>query len=272
MRRERAHVAHHFMTMLLVLSLAAASFSACSAHAAEPTVGKWIDIFNGKDLDGWTPKITGHALDENYADTFQVRDGLLTVSYDKYEKFDNKFGHLFYQHAFSHYRIRLQYRFIGEQTLGGPGWAFRNSGIMVHCQDPATMTKDQNFPVSIEVQLLGGDGSNKRTTGNLCTPGTHVVRNGKLDTTHCINSTSDTFHGDQWVTAEVEVRGSEIIRHIINGKVVLEYTSPQLDPGDGDAKRLLDNGAGTMLSKGWISLQAESHPVQFRNIQIMLLE
>lgn len=134
------------------------------------------------------------------------------------------------------------------------------------------MTKDQNFPVSIEVQLLGGDGSNKRTTGNLCTPGTHVVRNGKLDTTHCINSTSDTFHGDQWVTAEVEVRGSEIIRHIINGKVVLEYTSPQLDPGDGDAKRLLDNGAGTMLSKGWISLQAESHPVQFRNIQIMLLE
>jgi len=255
-----------------MFALSVAALSGCTSHAARPATGQWVDLFNGRNLDGWTPKIAGHDLGENYADTFHVRDGLLTVSYDNYEKFNGEFGHLFYEHEFSHYRIRVQYRFSGEQTPGGPGWALRNSGIMVHCQDPTTMSKDQSFPVCIEVQLLGGDGTNRRSTGNLCTPGTHVVMDGKLETTHCINSTSETFHGDQWVTAEVEVRGNEVVRHLINGQVVLEYTNPQLDPGDADAKRLLDGGANLMVSKGYISLQAESHPVQFRNIQLMLLE
>ena len=165
----------------------------------------------------------------------------------------------------------MEYRFIGDQAKGGPGWAYRNSGIMLHCQDPKTMTKDQDFPVSIEVQLLGGDGKHERTTSNLCTPGTNVVLNGKLFTPHCTSSTSKTYHGDQWVTAEVEVHGNRLIRHLLEGKEVLSYTQPQWDERDAHAKALAEKH-GLMISEGSISLQSESHPVEFRKVEILVLD
>ncbi len=243
----------------------------CTGLEDQSSTGGWKSLFNGKDLDGWTPKITGHELGDNYANTFRVEDGILKVSYDKYEKFNGKFGHLFYKDKFSHYILRLEYRFVGEQTPGGPGWAFRNSGAMLHCQSPRSMSKDQKFPVCIEAQLLGGDGSNKRSTSNLCTPGTHVVMDDKLIKQHCINSSSKTYHGDQWVTAIFEVHGSESIKHIIDGQIVLEYKLPQLDENNADAKKLIKDG-DNLLSQGYISLQAESHPVEFKTIEILVLK
>jgi hypothetical protein len=240
--------------------------------AADPAdSGPWIQLFNGKNLEGWTPKITGYDLNDNFGNTFRVEDGLLKVSFDQYQKFDGKFGHIFYKQAFSNYVVRVEYRFVGEQTPGGPGWAFRNSGIMLHCQAPESMEKNQDFPVSIEVQLLGGSGSGKRTTANLCSPGTHVVMDGKLITQHCINSTSKTYHGDQWVTVEVEVHGNKLIKHIVEGETVLSYSQPQLDETDANARKLL-KGGDKMLHGGYISLQAESHPVQFRKVELRPLK
>ena len=118
----------------------------------------WIALFNGKDLDGWKPKIKGYAAGDNFGNTFRVEDGVLKVAYDKYTKFDGKFGHLFYKTPFSHYKLHIEYRFVGEQCPGGPSWALRNSGVMIHGQTPESMGKDQEFPVSIEVQFLGGNG------------------------------------------------------------------------------------------------------------------
>lgn len=250
----------------LFLSLA----SAASASAAE---GEWIQLFNGKNLDGWKVKLKGHDLNDNFGNTFRVEDELLKVRYDAYDKFGGKFGHIFYDQPFENYVIRVEYRFVGEQAVEGPGWAFRNSGIMVHGQSPESMRKDQDFPVSIEVQLLGGNGTDERPTGNLCTPGTHVVMDGKLLKRHCTNSSSKTYHGDQWVTAEVEVRGNKSIKHFIEGELVLEYTQPQLDESDADAAKLIEQAGGNkMLSRGSISLQAESHPVDFRKIELRKLE
>jgi hypothetical protein len=142
---------------------------------------------------------------------------------------------------------------------------------MLHCQSPESMRKDQPFPVSIEGQLLGGNGKDKRSTGNMCSPGTHVVMNNQLVTQHCVTSRSETYHGDQWVKAEVEVHGDGLIKHIINGQVVLEYERPQLDEKDRDAKKLIKD-ENKLLSEGYISLQAESHPVEFRKIEILPLE
>jgi hypothetical protein len=241
------------------------------AVTAEPdSQEKWISLFNGKDLTGWKVKIAGHELGDNYGNTFRVEDGILKVCYDQYKNFDGKFGHLFYEKPFSNYRLRVEYRFVGEQTPGGQGWAFRNSGAMIHGQSPESMGKNQNFPVSIEVQLLGGDGTKPRSTANLCTPGTNVVMNGKLITQHVINSSSETYHGDQWVTVEVEALGNTI-RHIVGGKTVLEYTDPQLDEKDADARRLLEAGQDKMLRGGSISVQSESHPVEFRKIELLKL-
>ena len=245
------------------------------AGAAEPPVGtseeKWIPLFNGRDLEGWIPKIRGHPAGENFARTFRVEDGVLKVSYDGYGgKFDGRFGHLFYQEAFGHYRLRVEYRFVGEQMKDGEGWAFRNSGIMIHGEPPESMRLDQDFPVSIEVQLLGGPGTGVRHTANLCTPGTDVVMGGQLIKRHCTDSTSKTYHGNQWVTVEVEVRGGRIINHIIEGQVVLSYTQPQLDELDPDGKRLAAKQP-KLLTRGTISLQSESHPVEFRKVELMRL-
>lgn len=260
------------MIFRLPLALALCITLAQFTPAAEKAEEGWVSIFNGKDLEGWTPKIRYHELGENWNDTFRVEDGVMKVSYDKYGgKFNDTFGHIFYKTPYSHYKFRMEYRFTGDQIDDGPGWAFRNSGIMLHGQDPATMEKDQDFPVSIELQLLGGDGEKKRSTANLCTPGTNVVLKGELFTPHCINSRSETYHGDQWVTVEVEVKGNEFIQHFINGKPVFEYEKPQLDPKDEYAKKLIKDG-DLMLSGGTISLQSESHPVEFRDIEILNLE
>ncbi len=243
----------------------------CEIQAADASnQGEWISLFNGKNLDGWTPKITGYDLGENFANTFRVENGILRVAYDGYTEFGGRYGHLFYKEPFSNYVIRVEYRFVGKQTPGGAGWALRNSGIMIHCQPPATMRKAQDFPVSIEVQLLGGDGEHARSTCNLCSPGTHVVMRGQLITQHCTDSRSKTFHGDQWVTAEVEVHGNGKIIHRVNGETVLEYERPQLDEGDADAKKLIQGG-NTMLYGGYISLQSESHPVEFRKVELRRL-
>jgi len=256
---------------IAVAALASLLVAVAVAVTAEPdSQEKWMPLFNGKDLTGWKVKIAGHELGDNYGNTFRVEDGILKVCYDQYKNFEGKFGHLFYEKPFSNYRLRVEYRFVGQQTPGGAEWAFRNSGAMIHGQSPESMGKNQNFPVSIEVQLLGGDGTNPRSTANLCTPGTNVVMNGKLITQHVINSSSETYHGDQWVTVEVEARGNTI-RHIVGGKTVLEYTDPQLDEKDADAKRLLEAGQDKMLRGGSISVQSESHPVEFRKIELLEL-
>lgn len=249
-----------FLTLLLSLS---------GCFTSKKGIGKWESIFNGKDLTGWTPKFTEHDLGVNYKNTFQVRDGKLVVSYDEYKSFDDKFGHLFYHEKLAHYKLRLEYRFVGTQVADAPDWAFKNSGVKFHAPDPVLIPKDQRLLVAVEAQLLGGDGTNPRPTGNVCTAGTHIEMNGVLITEHCTNSSSETYHDDQWVHLEIEVRGNEKVIHKVNGKTVLEYEKPQLDKGDAFAQELLNQGMPLMLSEGYIALQAESHPVEFRKIKLM---
>jgi hypothetical protein len=244
-------------------------FAFCSNEPQKP---KWEQLFNGKNLDGWLVKVRGHELNDNSTNTFYVEDGKMKVQYNKDSSFNEQFGHIFYKTPYSHYIFAAEYRFVGDQAKDGPGWAYRNSGIMVHCQSPYTMQKDQDFPISIEVQLLGGDSTGERSTCNLCTPGTNVEMNGKLITDHCINSTSKTFRGDQWVRAEVMVLGDSVIKHIVNGDTVLVYNKPQIGGGavsGFDPNQKID---GKLLSSGYISLQSESHPVEFRKVEIQNLE
>jgi hypothetical protein len=238
-----------------------------SAQQDDASSGQWIQLFNGRNLDGWQVKIRHRPLGDNMGNTFRVEDGVLKVSYDQYDNFNEQFGHLFYKDRFSSYDLRVEYRFVGEQALGGPEWAVRNSGVMIHGQDPATMTLDQRFPVSIEVQLLGGSGQGERPTANLCTPGTNVVMDGMLVRRHCTNSRSKTYHGEGWVTVEIRVRGNRSIEHVVDGQVVLAYGEPQLDDRDEDGRRLLEKQP-RMLEGGTISLQSESHPVEFRKVEL----
>ena len=241
-------------------------------YAQSPSEEDWVQLFNGKNLDGWHVKINGYVLDDNFGNTFRVEDGVMKVAYDAYDTFAERFGHIFYEKPFSYYKIGVEYRFIGEQAPGGPDWAFRNSGIMVHCLPPQTMLKDQNFPISIEVQLLGGDGEHERPNANVCTPGTEIFMNGEMVKTHCVNSSSKTYHGDQWVRVDAIVLGDSLITHLVNGEEVISYTHPQIGGGTVSNFDPSVKEDGKLLTGGYISLQSESHPIEFRKVEILDLE
>lgn len=251
-------------TRLLVLALII--FSCGTSDKKE----EWIQLFNGKDLTGWDIKIRGSELNVNYKNTFRVEDGLLKVSYDEWDQFNGKFGHIFYNKKFSHYKLRIEYRFVGEQVPGGAGWAIKNNGAMLHSQSAQSMGIDQDFPVSIEAQFLGGYNENERPTNNLCTPGTNVVMNDELVTRHCTNSTSKTFFGEEWVHVEMVVLGDSIIHHLVEGDTVLTYSKPQIGGGNLPIDYTIPDG--TPLKEGYISLQAESHPIEFRKVELLELK
>ena len=245
---------------------------------------EWISLFNGKDLSNWNIKFANQDLNVNHRNTFRVQDSMIRIAYDEYDTFDDAYAHLYYKKPFSYYKLRFDYRFTGTQVKGGEDWNVRNSGIMLHSQSAESYDYGQYFPVSIEIQLLGGLDAGKRTTGNVCTPGTALVLDGKVDYRHCINSNSKTYHGDQWVTAEVVVLGGESIAHLIENDTVLKYQLPQIGGGftnpkmgeeDWISRGVVESKdawiaqAGEILTKGYISLQAESHPIDFKNIQLL---
>jgi len=254
---------NYIVCFLLLLSYS------CKNNPKEDSEEKWIPLFNGKDLNDWIIKINHHEINENYNKTFVVRDGILAADYSGYDSFNEDYGHIYYKKPFSNYKLRVEYRFTGEQVKGGEGWAYRNNGVMFHCQDPATILKDQPFPVSIEAQLLGGDEDGERSTGNLCTPGTHVEIGGALITEHCINSSSKTYRGEQWVSFELVVYNDSIIHHIVEGDTVMTYSKPQIG---GDLPDGFPLPQGFALTGGYIALQAESHPTEFRKIELLELE
>jgi hypothetical protein len=258
----------------LFLSACAASGVGHAAAPNDPDAKEWIELFNGRNLDGWTAKIAKHEVGENYANTFRVVDGNIQARYDGYGgSYDAQFGHLYYDRPFSYYLLSVEYRFVGELYPGAPSYTLRNSGVMIHSQDPRTMPRDQNFPISIEDQLLGGLSDGKpRPTGNMCSPGTMVDFDGKPDTRHCINSTSKTFDGDRWVLSETLVLGDSIVRHIIDHDTVLVYTHPRQAAGVVSGYDPAQLTEGKLLSSGYVALQAEGHPVDFRNVRLLNLE
>lgn len=278
------------LKQVFFLIMVSFSFITCTTSKKVPsqdaTQEEWMSLFNGEDLSGWTIKMAGQDLGDNFRETFVVEDEMIRIKYDNYKTFDDAYGHMYYKEPFSHYRLRFDYRFVGEQTEGGATWNVRNSGVMLHSQSAESNDYGQDFPVSIELQLLGGLGDGPRTTGNVCTPGTAVMMGDTINYNHCINSTSETYDGDQWVTAEAIVLGGEEMIFLIEGDTVLQFDKPLIGGGfisrtyqgeDWDTFGVTDDKEdwisreGEILTEGYISLQAESHPIDFKNIELLNL-
>jgi hypothetical protein len=166
----------------------------------------------------------------------------------------------------------VEYRFIGDQAPNAPEWAIRNSGVMLHSQPPDTMPPDQDFPISVEFQFLGGlsDGE-ARPTGNMCSPGTEVVIDGDIVPAHCVDSISGTIDGDDWVLAEALVLGDALIVQFINGERVIHYGGIMTGGGVVSGHLPAMKPEGQALSSGHISLQSEGHPIQFRRVELLNL-
>lgn len=234
---------------------------------------KWISLFNGDNLDDWIVKIHHHEPGVNFGNTFRAEDGLIKVRYDQYGDFNDQFGHLYYKKPFSHFHLKLEYRFTGELQKGAPSYTLLNSGVMFHSQDPRTMPKEQNWPISVEMQFLAGLGDGQpRPTGNMCSPGTDIVYNEEMYGGHCLNSSSKTFNQDTWVRAELIVLGDSLITHIIEGDTVLQYSKPTIGGGVVQGYDTSVWKPGARLTSGYIALQSEGQPIDFRNIEIRALD
>lgn len=257
------------------LTITLAYFSCTSQKNINRVAEKkdWIRLFNGKDISDWIVKIHHHETGDNFGNTFRVEDGLIKVRYDRYDSFNNRYGHLYFKQPFSYYHLVVEYRFTGIWRSDAPEYTLKNSGVMLHAQDPRTMPREQDWPISVEMQFLAGLGDGKpRPTGNMCSPGTDVVYKGKIDPRHCINSSSDTYEGEQWVRAEVIVLGDSLITHIINGDTVLQYSKPRIGGGvvnNYDPEIKTD---GKLLSSGFIALQSEGQEIDFRKVELLNLE
>lgn len=231
---------------------------------------KWIPLFNGKNLRGWTAKIYHHETGDNYGNTFRAEEGMIKVRYDQYDQFNNRYGHLFYNKPYSYFKLRFDYRFTGIWRKDAPSYTEINSGVMYHSQSPASILKEQDWPISVEFQLLGGLSDGKaRPTGNMCSPGTDVVFNGRIDPRHCISSSSKTYYGDQWVHAELIVLGDSLVTHIINGDTVLRYSKPQIGGGVANGYDPAIKIDGKLLKQGYIGLQSEGQEIDFKNIELL---
>lgn len=251
---------------LFVIALILFSFNSRDAENVKKP--KWVSIFNGKDLAGWTMKIAGHPLGENFGNTFRVQDGILNIRYDAYDSFRNRFGALYYEKKLKNYRFKAEYRFVGETTVGAPVWGYRDGGIQYHSQDPASVGLNQLFPVCLEYNLHGGNGKDERPVGEICASGTIVEINGKPNSSFCTPATvKRTFHGDQWVTLEIDVKGNDI-RHFVNGEEILAYKNPKYNPGHELGKTFI-KGDDASVTEGFLSIQSNSHPMDFRKIELM---
>ncbi len=262
------------LTFSLIIFGCSPSGSKNETTSPKTSTPGWVSLFNGQDIDNWMVKIHHYEVGDNYGRTFRVVDSVIQVRYDEYEgDFNDRFGHLYYEQPYSHFHLKLEYRFVGDLHPGAPSFTIRNSGVMFHSQDPRTMPKEQNWPISVEMQFLGGLGDGKpRPTGNMCSPGTEVVYQGQIDPRHCISSSSETYDGDQWVEAELIVLGDSLVTHIINGDTVLRYTQPQVGGGVVERFDPAQKPDGKLLTEGYIALQSEGQPIDFRNIILLDLE
>jgi len=244
----------------------------CKSKVKTADEENWQTLFNGKNLDDWIVKIHHHDVGDNYANTFRVKDGVIQVNYDGYDDFDQRYGHLFYKEPFSSYHLKFEYRFTDQWLEDAPSYTFRNSGVMFHSQDPNTILKEQDWPISLEYQMLASEGDgNPRPTGNMCSPGTEVFYKGKMDPRHCINSSSETYNWDEWIMAELIVYKDSLVIHKVNGVKVLEYAKPQIGGGVVNGYDPAIKTDGKPLTDGYIGLQAEGQGVEFKEIKIKKL-
>ncbi len=246
-------------------------FYACHSNKITSSAAgnnKWVSLFNGKDFNHWIPKIAGFKPGENFGNTFRVENGILSTRYNAYDSFKNRFGALYYDKPFINYRLKVEYRFVGELTPGAPSWGYKDGGIQYHCQSPESVAIDQNFPVCLEFNLHGGNGKEDNPTGDICASGMYVEIDGKRNTSFCTPpAIKKTFAGEEWVTAEIEVRDGNIT-HYINGEKILAFANPRYDTTNALAKKMVIAG-NDMVKSGYISLQSNSHPMDFRKIEIL---
>lgn len=222
----------------------------------------WVKIFNGQDLTGWSPLIHKSAYKQDPYNTFRADpvNHVIKVTYEDYPNgFEDRCGLLYYDKLLTNYRVRVTYRFLEPQAPGPVSWGKNNTGLMIFGIDPAKVTGDPEFPPLIEIQLLGANSTGGNTTPNMCVPGGMTM---KKSTAECGNNHTGVAPppAAEWVTVEAEV-------HVKGDTKVFQYpnkTTPVITMS-GPVYQ------GKDVVNGYLSLQSESQPLEYKDIELMEL-
>ena len=201
-----------------------------------------VQLFNSIDLSGWHVDVP--AMDTSDVQSpFIVREGLLV-------SLGEPRGHLITDNVYENYRLEVEYRFAGE-----PG----NCGVLVHVSKPRAMYG--MFPQSVEVQMMHENaGDFWCIVEDITVPDMEARRGPQAEwgitegkARRIINLTDGSEHPvGEWNTMIIECAGSEI-------KVWM----------NGD---LVNHGTNCTASKGQLALQAEGSEVEFRKLELTLLD
>jgi hypothetical protein len=214
----------------------------CGAFAADPELGAPVALFDGKSLNG----LYTHLQDNSGDPVFQVRDGALYISGEKY-------GYVGTKREYENYYLDVEFRW-GEKTFPPREKNARDSGILFHTTGP-----DRVWPRSLEFQMIEGG------TGDIILVGdTSLTRSGETKG----RGRFDRLGKGPWKD-EIGYRDPD-------GEVekpLGEWNRLELW-ADGDTVRMLVNGklvnegTGASVRKGRIVFQSEGAELWIRKIEL----
>jgi hypothetical protein len=225
-----------------------------------------VKIFNGQDLTGWVPLIKKSAFNVNYQNTFRAdpANQIIRVTYEDYPDtdFDGRYGMLYYDKYLTDYRVRLTYRFREPQAQNPSQWGKNNTGLMLFGIDPRDVMGDPDFPPAIEIQLLGTPSTGGTNNANLCQPGGMWVsklfgeNNGSGNGCKASKSGPAPTAGE-WVTIEAEV--------LVSGETKIYQHPETITPVLSISGPMYNNQP---VLGGYMAIQSESQPVEFKDIEL----
>jgi hypothetical protein len=222
--------------LMALTALGALLLAAGSDPLAGQTVPQFVDLFNGKDLDGWVNVNTD-------PDTWTVRDGVLVCS-------GQPIGVMRSEKQYENFVLHIEWMHMD------PGG---NSGVFVWSN---AQPGENRLPDGIEVQMLELDWVKLNT------------REGKTPPIAYVHGEVFGVGGVEIVPDNPRAKRSKSIENRCKGRG--EWNTYDVVAVDGVVKLAVNgkfvNGIrGSSQKKGYICLESEGKEIHFRNIKLMEL-
>ena len=233
--RHERNFSFKYLFVAALLMVAVSPLASASAGAQE--LG-FKDIFNGKDLTGWTDVNTS-------PETWSVKDGLLVCT-------GLPIGVMRSDKMYENFVLEIEWRHM---EAGG------NSGIFLWCDaKPQARTR---LPMGMEVQMLELDWVNQHKKKDGTLPPVAYVQ-GELFGAGGMTATPENPRGNR----------SKSVEHRCKGKG--EWNKYVVVAVDGNVKLSINgkfvNGIrDASMRKGYLCLESEGREIHFKTIRIMEL-
>lgn len=217
----------------IVVTVAIASLACCAAFAEGPP--QWVDLFNGTNLVNWVDVNTS-------AETWRAEDGVLKCT-------GRPIGVMRSEKQYENFILEIEWRHMKKKG---------NSGVFLWSDaDP----KGGRLPLGMEVQMLELDWVNKGEGK----PPAHIgYISGELFGAGGLTATPENPRGSRSMSKELRCKG------------VGEWNKYVIVAVDGTVKlgingKFVNGIRDSSKKKGYLCLESEGSPIEFRNIRIMEL-